>query len=84
MTLSKKNGGRHIRMRTKREIMEDFKHLGFTVEENKEQLTFYGFLEYITFFKKEKLVNTSDYYHINMKVLKLIYELCKFWGWLHE
>lgn len=84
MTLSKKNGGRHIRMRTKREIIEDFKQLGFTVEENKEQLTFYGFLEYIKFFKKEKLVKTTDLYYINVKVLKLIYELCKFWGWLNE
>lgn len=71
-------------MRTKREIIEDFKKLGFTVEENKEQLTFYGFLEYIKFFKKEKLVKTTDLYYINMKVLKLIYELCKFWGWLNE
>lgn len=68
-------------MRTKREIIEDFKKLGFTIEENKEQLTLYGFLEYITFSKKDKLVNTSDYYFIDMKELKLIYELCKFWGW---
>lgn len=68
-------------MRTKREIIEDFKKLGFTIIENKELLTFCRFLEYIAFFKKDKLVNTSDYYYINMKELKLIYELCKFWGW---
>ena len=68
-------------MRTKTAIIADFKKLGFTIEENKEKLTLCSWLDDITFFKKEKLVKTSDYYFINMKELKLVYELCKFWGW---
>lgn len=69
-------------MRTKKEIIADFEKLGFIVEENRERLTFYdGFTENITFYKKDKLVKTSDWYHINMKELKLMYELCKFWRW---
>ena len=72
-------------MRTKGEILQDFEKLGFIVEENKERLTFYdGLTEDITFYKKDKTVKTSDWYHINMKELKLIYELCKFWRWFNE
>ena len=70
-------------MRTKKEIISDFEKLGFIVEENKERLTLYdGLTDDITFYKKDKTVKTSDWYHINMKELKLIYELCKFWRWL--
>lgn len=70
-------------MRTKKEIIADFEELGFTIKEDEKYFILCGWsTQVMAFVKKEKWVDILDDCVINIKGLKLIYELCKFWGWL--
>ena len=71
-------------MRTEKEVLKDFMHLGYSIYSNKEKVIFkwYDVEEAFYIDKSKQVFETTNDYFIDMNEYKLLHELFEIWGWL--